>query len=545
VASVAACLGLSASVCLADVTFNYANTPGSFIQFNGDSTFTFTPSVNNFSITSGTAVNLLGEVTGTYTIGAVTTAGGVSSAPVTGTGTFVVHDGGNDLTATLVWVDIQQGGVGGSLNVGGTVNLSGVTYAGSNPDLVALKNAGSGINVLAFQFVPFISLDALKNTVASNAFNGTGFASSPPPCNCTLTFNSPGAITNCAGDTIPNAVASEDCGNGPVSVPVAVIGAVTNGVCPQIITRTNAAVDDCGNPHIFVQTITVNCRGSVCGHIFADCDGNGNLTTGDVGLPKVTVTLIDSGNRVVGTQITDANGGYCFTNLAGGSYCVLVTPPSGYCQTAGSTSYHWQDSYGRICWQENDGYIHCLSSGTECWWDKSSYCHWKDSYGRDCWKDSWNNYHCQPCSYQSCNAQTYNNKLCVTLTNCTAQTDVDFAYAGTKACVSVSVCAPNYVKCGQTYTYTCTVTNSGNVCFTGGKVCHVVGNCGWSGWSSSCTTVYDNCPPLSPGQSCTFTHKCTANSWNYGTIGCQSSVTCYQRSGSTCGQSACYTQCGW
>jgi hypothetical protein len=340
VASVAACLGLSASVCLADVTFNYANTPGSFIQFNGDSTFTFTPSVNNFSITSGTAVNLLGEVTGTYTIGAVTTAGGVSSAPVTGTGTFVVHDGGNDLTATLVWVDIQQGGVGGSLNVGGTVNLSGVTYAGSNPDLVALKNAGSGINVLAFQFVPFISLDALKNTVASNAFNGTVFASSPPPCNCSLTFNAPN-LTNCAGDAIPDAMASQNCGNGSISVPVTVSGVVTSGVCPQIITRTLAAVDDCGKTNTAVQTITINC--------LPICTITPSVTTTIVGTSNLTATVANAGAgatyawNVLNGTITAGQGTTKITWTAGTdtnspiTIIIKIISPTG-CQSTCSAS---------------------------------------------------------------------------------------------------------------------------------------------------------------------------------------------------------------
>src|SRR5689334_857089 len=107
--------------------FDYASTVGSFIVFPGDGTFTFTPTTNNFQITSGTATGDFGEITGTYSIGAITNNSGVRSAPVTGTGTFVVHDGfGFDLTGTLVWVDITQSGTAGFLNINGTVNLTGI-----------------------------------------------------------------------------------------------------------------------------------------------------------------------------------------------------------------------------------------------------------------------------------------------------------------------------------------------------------------------------------------------------------------------------------
>ena len=255
---------------------------------------------------------------------------------------------------------------------------------------------------------------------------------------------------------------------------------------------------------------------------------------------------MDSANHLLGKTTSDANGGYCFTNLSGGTYMVCINPPANYCQTAASTSYHWKDSYGRTCWQENDGYVHCYNSGTECWWDKYNTCHWKDSYNRDCWKDNWGTVHCQSLCYKSCNAPTNNNCLSVTLTNCTSQTDVDFAYTGTKPSVSVTCSGPTYVRCGSTCTYTCYVTNTGNVCFKGGNVCTTVGNCNyWGGWNYGCNSFNGNCPPLSPGQSCKFTVKCSFNSWNCGTVTCQSQVNCSHKYGSTSGQSLCYSQCSW
>ena len=374
------------------------------------------------------------------------------------------------------------------------------------------------------------------------------YSLAPPPCNCTLTFNAPQFITNCAGDTIPGVTAYQSCDGGVTVNPVTanLTSATTNGTCPMIITRNYSATDTCGNIVPFTQTITVNCRGNICGHVFADCDGDGDLTQGDVGIAKVTVSLLDNSGHVIKTTVSDVGGGYCFTNLAGGNYVVTINPPANYCQTAASTSYHWKDSYGRVCWQENDGYIHCVSSGTECWWDKGNTCHWKDSYNRDCWKDNYGSTHCQPLCYKSCNAPSNNNTISVSLTNCTSLTDVDFAYTGTKPCVAVSCTGPGYVKCGQSYTYTCCVTNTGNVCFKGGNVCTTVGNCNnWGGWGNNCNNFTGNCPPLSPGQSCKFTVKCSFNSWNCGTVTCQSQVNCSHSAGNCSGQSTCYSQCSW
>jgi hypothetical protein len=157
------------------VSFDYASTVGSTVVFPGDTTFHFAPATNNFQVTSGTAATFLGQMTGTFTIGTITTIGTTSTASVSGSGTFVIHDGSFDLTATLTWVDITQNGTGGNLNITGTVNLTGITYGGTNADLVALRNAGNGANVLSFQFVPAVDLATLRNGPGSHStsFSGT------------------------------------------------------------------------------------------------------------------------------------------------------------------------------------------------------------------------------------------------------------------------------------------------------------------------------------------------------------------------------------
>lgn len=159
----------------ADISFGYSNTVGSSIVFPGDTTFHFSPAVNNFQVTTGTAAGLLGQITGTFIIGSITTVGPVSSAPVTGTGAFIIHDGAFDLAGTLTWIDMSQIGTADTLNFSGTVNLTGITYGGTNPDLLGLANAGSGINGLTFQFVPAQTLATLRNGPGSHntSFSGT------------------------------------------------------------------------------------------------------------------------------------------------------------------------------------------------------------------------------------------------------------------------------------------------------------------------------------------------------------------------------------
>ena len=72
--------------------------------------------------------------------------------------------------------------------------------------------------------------------------------------------------------------------------------------------------------------------GGICGSVLRDCDNNASLT-GEAGLGGWTVTLKDSAGATVATKVTDSYGNYCFTNVAAGSYCVVVTPMASYAQT--------------------------------------------------------------------------------------------------------------------------------------------------------------------------------------------------------------------
>ena len=76
----------------------------------------------------------------------------------------------------------------------------------------------------------------------------------PPTITC------PGAITlECIGDVpaadISLVTSSDNCGN----VTITHVGDVSNGLtCPEIITRTYQAEDDCNNTTTCSQTITID-----------------------------------------------------------------------------------------------------------------------------------------------------------------------------------------------------------------------------------------------------------------------------------------------
>ena len=366
--------------------------------------------------------------------------------------------------------------------------------------------------------------------------------------NCSVTVNRP-PMANCVTITPVQDVAitpvtlvgSGGCGGPytfsatglPAGLTMSSGGTISgtptvSGTFPYTVTIT----DKCGNKGTVNCSVTV-CGSSICGTVYADCDGSGDLSGGDVGYKGVVVTLKNAQGRVVVTVTTDANGNYCFYNLPAGSYTVSIVQPSNCKQTAGTTTHHWKDNYGRTCWKDNDNYVHWKdSNNTDCWNANDGYMHWKDGYGRDCWKDRYGNNHWQNCNYVSCDARVDNTE-CVTLGQCEAKGDVDFAYMGTTPKTQVCVTGPSRAKCGDTIRYTCKVSNVGNVCFTGGCKVYVCGQ-----WFT--------CPNLSPGQDWTCTKDYKVQWGDFGTLNCHVTATCYPAGGgNVSNDSTCSTQVGW
>lgn len=70
-------------------------------------------------------------------------------------------------------------------------------------------------------------------------------------------------------------------------------------------------------------------RGSIGDTVWLDLDGNGAQNSGnEIGLPDVTVNLLDDSGTVIAAAITDGDGRYFFGDLADGTYTVTVDTSS-------------------------------------------------------------------------------------------------------------------------------------------------------------------------------------------------------------------------
>jgi hypothetical protein len=178
-------IGLATAVNLGAQGLNFASTPGSTIVFNGNQeTFGYSPSASSIfggiflgsnwevgSENGGTAaIGLLGTFnSGPFSIGTITTVVNGpdvdESALVTGPGGVLsIADGsGFNLTGNVNWVDIATHNYAGGINSKLVVNVTGLSYAGSNPDLMAIGGAGTAQLDLTFQFAPGLSLADLTS----------------------------------------------------------------------------------------------------------------------------------------------------------------------------------------------------------------------------------------------------------------------------------------------------------------------------------------------------------------------------------------------
>jgi hypothetical protein len=207
-------LALSAVTSHAQLTLNYASTIGSTIQFNGAaSSFQFNPSTSSlyggiffgsqWSIGSetggtGSAVGLLGVVNnGPFSLGPITfPSPGVEIAPVIGPlGALSINDGvGQFLTGTVNWIQVETDNSIGGINASLIVNVTGLAYAGINPDLLTLVAEGPGSMNVSFQFSPSKTLSQLTSGSGPYNTSFSGSVSVPEPMSAGVLLLGLGAL---------------------------------------------------------------------------------------------------------------------------------------------------------------------------------------------------------------------------------------------------------------------------------------------------------------------------------------------------------------
>jgi hypothetical protein len=202
VVAMAAFAGLATSSHAA-LALNFSSTVGSTIQFNGtNSTFQFNPSTSPLfggiffgsqwqigSESGGTssAMQLLGSFNnGPFHYGTITTnisgANIDESAVVTGPlAALLVTDGSGSLSGNLDWVQIMTHDNAGTINATLAVNVTGLVYTGTNPDLAALAANGPGALDLTFQFSPGMTLGDLTTGAGPYQTSYSGSLSVPEP----------------------------------------------------------------------------------------------------------------------------------------------------------------------------------------------------------------------------------------------------------------------------------------------------------------------------------------------------------------------------
>ena len=260
------------------------------------------------------------------------------------------------------------------------------TYAGgavgTSPSLTALllSSVGpvSGMNVYSNGAVVSASGNFPNSltieTIISHAGTGRTITDSrlhalpQPPCNCTLTFSGSPTATICAGDAIPAITANQDCGFGLVSVPVTLVSAWTNGVCPQIATLNYTATNGCGIGFPFTQTVTINCKpicaitpsvtttqvGATNTASVADAGAgasyNWNILNGTIiagqNTPTITWKAGTDTSIPISIMITITNQSGCF------SYCsasvrLTTPPPPPFGSGDAATMGFWQNKNGQ------------------------------------------------------------------------------------------------------------------------------------------------------------------------------------------------------
>lgn len=132
-------------------SIDFVGAPSNLVTFPNIGAFDFVVTRSDDSSLDG----LKGHITtGGFNVGMITITGGLQVAPVTGTGTVSIFDGLDTLTADLQFDEISSFNNSVGLSFSTLVNLTNVSYSGSNAGLLAVLNSIDPALSIAATFVP-------------------------------------------------------------------------------------------------------------------------------------------------------------------------------------------------------------------------------------------------------------------------------------------------------------------------------------------------------------------------------------------------------
>jgi|GEM_PF-2633048 len=245
--------------------------------------------------------------------------------------------GGVLLSTNAYWSSYIGSGNGSPGLVGNTWDTS--TYPNGQIITEDLGTLDLIASMNQYGFLDFISqddsgVDFLQLTVVSCCCS----TNKTVPCGSNWNFDFPSAMDACSG----------------APVPATILSTLTNGLCPQVITRTWAFTDVCSNTAFCSQTVTVSCCTNCCtnctpanyisytnvithGYNFlADnlCQGTNNSVN------SVLTNLVSDPNGVLNTQLDYWNGSgfnvYSYFNAADAAAYFVASSGSGWYDASGN-----------------------------------------------------------------------------------------------------------------------------------------------------------------------------------------------------------------
>ena len=229
---------------------------------------------------------------------------------------------------SLVWDDLDGDGTQDA----GEPGIPGATVrlldADGNPVLDIDGNAVAPVTTGAdgaYSFINLLPGDYMVEVTPPAGYRATTTPADADPDTNALNNDSNGLPTG-SGETVMSPVFTLTQNGEPTSETDA-------GGSDQ-----DGQTDSYGNMTVdfgFVQPAAIG------NYVWVDENSDGYQDAGEPGIANVTVNLLDAGNNLVATTVTDAAGGYLFPDLAPGVYTVQVdetTLPAGMSQTPTSTT---------------------------------------------------------------------------------------------------------------------------------------------------------------------------------------------------------------